>query len=120
MLKPRDIDRDDAGSFAWAAIQDLQRRNTNGKSHFTAAQIAQGMRMKIALEMCYTGDFYEPTHRAGRAPHRNKCIAIKIGNARIMDKKALKFLTDGWQQDPSIVVDPVRTNQGIIYRVYFT
>jgi hypothetical protein len=115
----RYINRDTA-PFPWAAIQNIRIRNANGKSHFTTAQISQGVRMKLALEMCYAGDFYEPTHRAGRAPHRNKCIAIKIGNPVVKDRHALKYLIDGWDQDPSIVVDNVRTKQGIIYRVYFT
>ena len=121
MLNPRDIDREDAGGFAWAAAMDAQRRDTNAKTLFTDAQKAQAVRMMDALSDCYHYERIYITHRPGRAPaHRSKCIAITIRDYIVSDRKKLKFLTDGWQQDPSIVVDPVRTNQGIIYRVYFT
>lgn len=120
-MTPRDIDRDEA-PFKMAAALDAQRRNTNGRSHFTDKQAAKAIAMHQALQLCYQGRFFkEPNWRPGRAPaHRNKFAAIKIEDARVKDAKSLKFLTDGWKMDPAIVVDPIRTPQGITYRVYFT
>lgn len=120
-MTPRDIDRDEA-PFKYAAAMDAQRRNTNGRSHFSDKQIAKALGMMYSLQNCYSGRFFkEPNWRPGRAPsHRNKFAAIKIENPSLKNPKGLKFLTDGWAQDPSIVVDPIRTPQGITYRVYFT
>lgn len=121
MLTARQIDRDEA-PFKRAAAIDARRRNVNGKTHFTDKQVAKAFGIQDALQLCYRGRFFdEPNWRAGRAPlHRSKFAAIKIEGASMKDRKALDYLTKGWDIDPSIVVDLVETPQGLTYRIYFT
>ena len=120
MLNARQIDRDEA-AFKYAAAMNAQKRNTNGKSHFSDKQIAKAMGIQYALQLCYRGRFFEPNWRPGRAPlHRSKFAAIKIEDPGVKDRKALDYLTKSWDTDPDVVVDLVETAQGIVYRIYFT
>ena len=122
MLNPRFIDRDEA-PFKRAAIIDAQKRSTNAKSLFSTIQITRGIRMYDALSECYRCDEMYLNYRPGRTKgnNKNKFIAIKFeGDVMVANRKKLKVLMDGWKADPSIVLDPIITPQGLTYRLYFT
>lgn len=105
MKAARSIDREEA-PFAWVAARDARMRSIANASLFTDAQKLKAERIKLALELVYSGTVYTPTNR-------KKYISIKIEDAKVIDKKGLKFLEDGWDSSVEKVVTP----QGIIYRV---
>lgn len=107
MKAARSIDREEAGA-PWAAVYDARMRNIANASLYTDAQQARGMRMAFALELCYKADGIHVNYR-------KKFIAVKVDNAQVWDRKALRELEASWGSD----VEKIVTKQGIIYRIKF-
>jgi hypothetical protein len=107
MQKARSIDRDSA-PIPWAAIANVRMRNIANASLFTDQQKAKAIAMSHALELCYKADGIHVNYR-------KKFIAVKVDNAQVWDRKALRSLEDSWGSD----VEKIDTKQGIIYRKKF-
>ena len=77
----RDLDTKKAGKFAFAAAMDAQRRNTNNKSLYSAAEIKRAITVM---------DLIDTAFRSTRLyiNYRKTFIAVKAENARARDGMA--------------------------------
>jgi hypothetical protein len=101
----KELDTKDAGSFAYAAAIDAQRRNTNNKSHFSAEQIRKALTVRDLLDTAFG---YSRLY----INYRKKFIAVKAERAwaKSMSKEVLAlFKSNGY--------DVVSTPQALIVRL---
>lgn len=102
----KELDTKEAGQFAFAAVMDAQRRNSNNKSHYTADQIRKAV---TASDLIDTAFSYSKLY----INYRQKFIAIKAEGARAksaLSKEVIKlFETNGY--------GVVSTPQGLILRI---
>jgi hypothetical protein len=102
----KELDTKDAGSFAFAAVMDAQRRNSNNKSHYSAEQIRKALTARDLLDTAFS---YSKLY----INYRQKFIAIKAEGARARDSLAQEvvalFKSNGY--------DVVSTPQGMIVRI---
>jgi hypothetical protein len=102
----KELDTKDAGSFAFAAVMDAQRRNSNNKSHYSAEQIRKALTARDLLDTAFS---YSKLY----INYRQKFIAIKAEGARARDSLAKEvvalFKSNGY--------DVVSTPQGMIVRI---
>jgi len=102
----KELDTKDAGSFAFAAVMDAQRRNSNNKSHYSAEQIRKALTARDLLDTAFS---YSKLY----INYRQKFIAIKAEGARARDslaKEVVKlFESNGY--------GVVSTPQGMIVRI---
>ena len=102
----KELDTKDAGQFAFAAVMDAQRRNSNNKSHYSTDQIRKAV---TASDLIDTAFSYSKLY----INYRQKFIAIKAEGARAKDalaKEVIKlFETNGY--------GVVSTPQGLIVRI---
>lgn len=75
----------------WWALQDRRMRNIANASLFTPTQKIQGERMKLALELVYTGTVYDVSF--GK---RSLSVKLQKGG-RVVDKKNLALLEKDWE-----------------------
>jgi hypothetical protein len=102
----KELDTKEAGSFAFAAVMDAQRRNSNNKSHYSAEQIRKAV---TASDLIDTAFSYSKLY----INYRQKFIAIKAESARAksaLGKEVIDFFeTSGY--------GVVSTPQGLIVRI---
>jgi hypothetical protein len=102
----KDLETKDAGQFAFAAVIDAQRRNSNNKSHYSAEQIRKAVTARDLLDTAFS---YSNLY----INYRQKFIAIKAEGARAKDamaKEVVKlFELNGY--------GVVSTPQGLIVRI---
>ena len=102
----KELETKEAGTFAFAAVMDAQRRNTNNKSLYTQSQIRKALIVRDLLDSAFS---YNNLY----INYRKKFIAIKAEGARAKDtfaKEVVKCLeASGY--------GVVSTQQGIIVRL---
>lgn len=118
-MKAHAIDTEDAGSkgFAFAALMDARMKNLKNINKFTTAQIRKAQSVQAVLMTIYEKGLdevcinYRPSRSAA-----SQFIAIKVINPVSWDKKSLKLIEDGWEQDKAqYTVTKKVSDQGIIY-----
>ena len=102
----KELDTKEAGTFAFAAVMDAQRRNTNNKSLYTPEQIRKALSVRDLLDSAFS---YKNLY----INYRKKFIAVKAEGARAKDTFALEVML-GFEASGYGVV---ATQQGIIVRL---
>jgi hypothetical protein len=106
-MQERELETRNAGYFAYAAARDARMRATAMWSHYTEAERVRAERMKLALELCYSGkNFY--------INPRGKFITIKVENPRVVDRVNLDLLEADYEREG---ITKVVTAQAAIYRI---
>jgi len=102
----KELDTKDAGSYAYAAARDAQRKNSNNKSHYTQDQIRKALSVRDLLDSAfsYTNLYIN---------YRQKFIAIKAEGARARDSMA-KEVVELFESNGYLVAS---TPQGVIVRI---
>lgn len=102
----KELDTQEAGQFAFAAVLDAQRRNTNNKSLYTPAQIRRALSVRDLLDSAFS-------YTSLYINYRKKFIAVKVEGARSRDSMSKKIIALFEQQGYGVV----STQQGIIVRL---
>ena len=102
----KELETKDAGRFAYAAIVDAQRRNTNNKSHYSAEQINSALTVRDLLDSAFR---YNRLY----INYRQRFIAVKAEGARAKDALAKQVLALFGERGYSVVSTP----QGMIVRI---
>lgn len=102
----KELDTKEAGSFAFAAAMDAQRRNTNNKSRYSQEQIKRATTVRDLIDTAFS---YSKLY----INYRQKFIAIKAEGARRKDHMA-KQVVDLFESNGYSVV---ATPQGMIVRI---
>jgi hypothetical protein len=102
----KELDTKDAGSYAYAAARDAQRKNSNNKSHYTQDQIRKALSVRDLLDSAFT---YKNLY----INYRQKFIAIKAEGARARDSMA-KEVINLFESNGYLVAS---TPQGLIVRI---
>jgi hypothetical protein len=105
-MQVRDIDTQSAGQYAYAAALNARMNNAVNASHFSDAQKLLAERMKLALEMVYSGAVY--------LNYRKKQITLKVEQPQVRDRKMLKVLETDWT---GLGVVKRVSAQGVNYRI---
>ena len=90
----------------WWAFKDASMRNAVNATLYTQAQRTVAERMKLALELVYTGRVYIAYGKTG--------VSIKLDHPRVRDRKELKLLEQIWEKNG---VFKKVSAQGITYRL---
>ena len=77
----KELDTKDAGQFAYAAVMDAQRQNSNNKSHYTQEQVRQALTVRDLLDSAFS-------YKTLYINYRKKFIAVKAEGARAKDAMA--------------------------------
>lgn len=92
----------------WFAAMDRQRRNSNNKSHYTAAQQTRAERLRVALQTIYNGKVYEPSYGV-------RGISVKVAKGALLrDRKWLRALEEDWTAEGIVKKD---SPQGDLYYI---
>ena len=102
----KELETKSAGSFAFAAAIDAQRRNSNNKSHYTPDQIRKAITARDLLDSAYS---YSKLY----INYRQKFIAIKAEGARAKDAMAREVVKLFEANGYGVVATP----QGMIIRI---
>ena len=108
-MKEAFLDTKEAGSKSqkFHAARDAEIKSYACSTHYSDAEKLVADRVKVGLEMCYSGSKFYTTFR-------KKFITIKIDNASVRDSKSLKILEDDYEtRGITKAVSP----QGVIYRI---
>jgi len=102
----KELDTKDAGTYAYAAARDAQRRNSNNKSTYSQDQIRKALSVRDLLDSAfsYTNLYIN---------YRQKFIAIKAEGARARDSMAQEVITL-FESNGYLVAS---TPQGVIVRI---
>ena len=102
----KELDTKEAGQFAFAAVMDANRRNSNNKSHYSAEQIKKAVTSRDLLDtaLSYTKLYIN---------YRKKFIAIKAEGARAKDVLAKEVVNLIELNGYGVVSTP----QGLIVRI---
>ena len=102
----KELETKEAGQYAFAAVIDAQRRNTNNKSFYTQEQIRKAVTVRDLIDTAFS-------YKSLYINYRQKFIAIKAEGARAKDalaKEVVKlFESNGY--------GVVSTPQGMIVRI---
>jgi hypothetical protein len=102
----KELDTKDAGSYAFAAAMDAQRRNSNNKSTYSQEQIRRALSVRDLLDSAFS-------YKSLYINYRAKFIAVKAEGARSkgsMAREVVKlFESNGY--------DVASTPQGMIVRL---
>ena len=102
----KELENKDAGSYAFAAARDAQRRNTNNKSLYTQDQIRKALTVRDLLDsaVSYSNLYIN---------YRKTFISVKAEGARARDRMAREvvklFESNGY--------DVAQSPQGVIVRI---
>jgi hypothetical protein len=102
----KELDTKEAGTFAFAAVMDAQRRNTNNKSLYTQEQIRKALSVRDLLDSAFS---YKNLY----INYRKKFIAVKVEGARSRDSMSKRVIELFEQLGYGVV----STQQGIIVRL---
>ena len=106
-MKTTETEHKDAGMYAWFAARDAKMRSAVNATHFSNTQKVKAERVKLALELVYSGSAFT-------IDYTKKHIRVKVHNAAVRDRKNLKELETEWNDQG---IEKVATGQGIIYRI---
>jgi hypothetical protein len=102
----KELETKEAGQFAFAAVMDAQRRNSNNKSHYSQEQIRKALIVQDLIDTAFS-------YKSLYVNYRQKFIAIKAEGARAKDAMAREvvklFEANGY--------GVVSTPQGMIVRI---
>jgi hypothetical protein len=102
----KELETKEAGQYAFAAVIDAQRRNSNNKSHYSQEQIRKAVTVRDLIDTAFS-------YKSLYINYRQKFIAIKAEGARAKDalaKEVVKcFEANGY--------GVVSTPQGMIIRI---
>lgn len=102
----KELDTKQAGVYAFAAVMDANRRNSNNKSHYSQEQIKRALTARDLLDSAYS---YSKLY----INYRKKFIAIKAEGARAKDALAREVVKLFELNGYGVVVTP----QGLIVRI---
>ena len=102
----KELDTKDAGQYAYAAVLDAQRRNSNNKSAYSQDQIRKALSVRDLLDSAYT---YKNLY----INYRKKFIAVKAEGARARDAMAQEVIKL-FESNGYLVA---QTPQGVIVRI---
>ena len=102
----KELDTKDAGSYAYAAVRDAQRQNSNNKSTYSQEQIRKALTVRDLLDSAYS---YSNLY----INYRKKFIAIKAEGARARDSMAQQVV-ELFESNGYLVAS---TPQGLIVRI---
>ena len=91
----------------WWAARDARMRNAVNATLYTDSQRTAAERMKVVLEMVYAA-------KSVYIAYGKRGISLKVDGARVVDRKELGFLEEGWA---SAGVEKRVSAQGVIYRL---
>ena len=102
----KELDTKQAGQFAFAAVMDAQRRNSNNKSTYSQEQVRRALTVRDLLDSAFS-------YKTLYINYRQKFIAVKAEGARARDSMAKEvvklFESNGY--------DVAQTPQGLIVRI---
>ena len=102
----KELDTKQAGVFAFAAVMDAQRQNSNNKSTYTQEQVRRALTVRDLLDSAFS-------YKSLYINYRKKFIAVKAEGARAKDAMAREvvqlFETNGY--------DVAQSPQGLIVRI---
>jgi hypothetical protein len=104
-MQVRELDTKEAPN-KWFAVQDRRMRNIANQTLYTQQQQIRMDRIKLALELVFSGTIYEVNY--GK---RGASVKIKAG-AILRDRKMLVLLEGDWTQEGIIRKE---TAQGTLY-----
>ena len=106
-MKAKELKNEDAKQYAWAArknafaMSNVYKQNYTDKAKLKVEQIVSVLSMVYANKGVYVN-------------YRKTKAAIKVANARVIDKLALTQLEEQWTAEG---VTKTSTAQGIIYSI---
>jgi hypothetical protein len=102
----KELETKQAGQFAFAAVMDAQRQNSNNKSTYTQEQVRRALTVRDLLDSAFS-------YKSLYINYRKKFIAVKAEGARARDSMAREvvqlFETNGY--------DVAQSPQGLIVRI---
>ena len=102
----KELETKEAGQFAFAAVMDAQRRNSNNKSHYSPEQIRKALIVQDLIDTAFS-------YRSLYVNYRQKFIAIKAEGARAKDAMAREVIKLFEANGYGVVTTP----QGMIIRI---
>jgi hypothetical protein len=105
-MKSTDLETQSAGYYAYAAARNARMTSAINASHFSEAQKIQAERMRLALEMVYSGTVH--------VNFRKKQITLKVDRPMVRDRRELALLEQDWEARG--VIKRV-SEQGINYKI---
>ena len=102
----KELDTKDAGQFAFAAVMDAQRQNSNNKSHYTQEQVRKALIVRDLLDSAFS-------YKTLYINYRKKFIAVKAEGARAKDAMA-KEVVALFESNGYCVA---QTPQGLLVRI---
>jgi hypothetical protein len=107
-VKANKLNVRDAEDNKVAAFLDARLRNSVNKTLYSAAQVAKAIRMRDALAGLYDAQDVLVNYRKTK-------ITVKVaGPYSVLDKKALRYLEDGYELQG---ITKSVTPQGVIYSI---
>ena len=102
----KELETKQAGQFAFAAVMDAQRQNSNNKSTYTQEQVRRALTVRDLLDSAFS-------YKTLYINYRKKFIAVKAEGARARDAMAREvvklFESNGY--------DVAQSPQGMIVRI---
>ena len=105
-MKAQELETKSAGYYAYAAARDARMKAVAMWSHYTDAERVRAERMKLGLEMVYSGTVY--------INPRGKFISIKIDKPQVRDRKNLALLEADYDKAG---IKKAVSAQGVTYRI---
>ncbi len=102
----KELETKQAGQFAFTAVMDAQRQNSNNKSTYTQEQVRKALTVRDLLDSAFS-------YKTLYINYRKKFIAVKAEGARARDSMAREvvalFESNGY--------DVAQSPQGLIVRI---
>jgi hypothetical protein len=105
-MKSKDLETQSAGQYAYAAVINARMTSVANASHYSQQQKIQAERMKLALEMVYSGEVH--------LNYRKTQITLKVDRPTVRDRKNLALLEADWAK---LGIIKRVSDQGINYRI---
>jgi len=102
----KELETKQAGQFAFAAVMDAQRQNSNNKSTYTQEQVRKALSVRDLLDSAFS-------YKTLYINYRKKFIAVKAEGARARDSMAREVV----QLFESNGYDVAQSPQGLIVRI---
>jgi hypothetical protein len=102
----KELETKQAGQFAFAAVMDAQRQNSNNKSTYTQEQVRKALTVRDLLDSAFS-------YKTLYINYRKKFIAVKAEGARARDSMAREVV----QLFESNGYDVAQSPQGLIVRI---
>jgi hypothetical protein len=102
----KELDTKDAGGYAYAAVMDAQRQNSNNKSTYSQDQIRKALSVRDLLDSAFS-------YKSLYINYRKKFIAVKAEGARAKDRMAKEVVTLFESNGYAVASTP----QGLIVRI---